>query len=336
MKPVCFIICFTLGVSLMVFSGYLPHAASARSTAPGPGTVPGVGSASESPFTGTVTRRVLDPRTDDGPREGEPEYVEVMGAGDSQEQAGPAGDPGDAASEAVSERIEAQPPPVMDPDAEATPPASQKAVAEDRAPTAYAGLSRVVWIGWNELILDGSGSVGEGLSYQWRQTAGPVSLTIKGDRQAVTTATGLLMDQQSGVRPSTYVFELTVTDASGHQDVDTVEYVVKSAPSLKIKPTAERHFELRDGYQLAHFVSWVTNLETYESAFEISSETELTFTKVRGGAYDLSGGKTGGGYVYQVVVYGQVGEPTSWVELLVDTPEKVPGVVQLGVNWEER
>ena len=137
-------------------------------------------------------------------------------------------------------------------------------------------------------------------------------------------------------RDVTYEFELAVTDASGKRAVDRVKYSVQSAPALRLKPMPERHFQSHDGYELAHFVSWTTNLESYESTFEIASPTELTFTKVSGSACDLTGGKSDGGYVYQIVIYGQTGEPSSWVEFLVDTEAKVPGIVQLGVSWEGR
>ena len=107
---------------------------------------------------------------------------------------------------------------------------------------------------------------------------------------------------------------------------------------MRIKPAADRHFEFSDGYWLGHFTSWATNLESYETVFEITADRELRFTKVTWSPCELTGGKNeaGTGYHYQVVVYGQAGEPTSWVEFLADTDERIPGIVQLGVNWEAR
>ena len=63
MRPICFIVCFTLGVSLMVFSGYVPQSASARGNGLGSGTAPGTDasnthSVDRHPITGTVPRRV--------------------------------------------------------------------------------------------------------------------------------------------------------------------------------------------------------------------------------------------------------------------------------------
>ncbi len=216
-------------------------------------------------------------------------------------------------------------------------PVEEAPAAEDLLPLADAGPDRVVWIGWDELTLDGSGSSGLGLSYQWKQLSGPTQLVIVNDRQATTTARGLLTGEALSWRNVTYKFELAITDASGRQDKDTVLYTVKSAPALSVKPPGERRFEIRDGYELAHYYSWVTNPETLESVFEISSENELTFTKVGGGAsYVLGGGLEGKRYVYQVVLYARPEEPSSWIEFLVDTDEKIPAIIQLGVIWEDR
>jgi hypothetical protein len=362
MKNVLFIVCFSLGVTLMIFSGYLPQPASARAAGSGLGTDSGSRSAAlfGQEFAGTVTRKAppgAPPPADETvpsaevpespvfveePADSLPAEVPVSEAGaelapTSTAQADVA--PLDTGS---AEIRSFDPPPVAPPVVSSDPPAPLPPV--EAAPSlppesrvvADAGGPRVVWVGWDEITLDGSASVGDRLVYQWRQTGGPSWLTIQADDRPITTATGLLGDGPPSWRNRTYQFELTVMDVDGRDATAGVQYVVKSAPSLKIKPTAERRFELRDGYWLAHFTSWATNLESYEQVFDLFAERELRFTKVAGGEFELTGGKAESGFAYQVIVYGQAGEPNSWVEFLVDTDEKIPGVVQLGVNWETR
>lgn len=351
MRPVCFILCFTIGVCLMVFSGYLPQSASAQGNRRALVTAPDSPRPAGESFTRSLTRRAVTDR-------GDPDDVDdaESSAWDDQptvEQPAAVGRPAveplvTIADEHGAGRLPSVPETPTDSGAEPSAPSEPVAVADettsaapaaDAAPVetwpllADAGPDRVLWVGWDEMALDGRASTGVGLTYQWKQTAGPVSLTIADPRAPLTIATGLLNVERLDWRGATYEFELTVTDAAGEQDTDAARYVVKSAPTITIKPTAARHFEFRDGYQLAHFVAWATNLDSYESLFEVTSDTELAFTKVAGSAYSLTGGKAGLKYTYQIVVYGDPNASTSWVELLVDTDEKVPGIVQLGVNW---
>lgn len=349
MRPVCFILCFTIGVCLMVFSGYLPQSASARGRA-GFVTAHGAARTDSDSFTRSLTRRAAtdrnpgdEPVEDDAPPlDPEPEFVPPPAAVE------PANTPPEQPAEAPSSEpppspprapISNEPPP---PESLGPPPTNEQPTAEPAAPAARndtwplladAGPDRVVWIGWDELSLDGSASTGQGITYEWKQTSGPVTLAIANPLAPVTLATGLLNVERMDWRGATYEFQLTVTDVAGEREVDTVRYTVKSAPALTIKPSAERRFEIRDGYPLAHFVAWNTTLDGDESVFEITSDNELTFTKVSGSPYTLTGGKTGSRFIYQVVVFAGGDAATSWVELLVDTEEKVPGIVQLGVNW---
>ncbi len=350
MRPVCFILCFTIGVCLMVFSGYLPQSASARGRS-GLVTAHGAARTDSDGFTRSLTRRAATDRNpgdgpveeDTPPPDPEPELVPppttVEHASKPPEQ---------PARAAISE-LPPSPPPAPPsnepppPESPAPPPpADEHPTVEPAAPAARndtwplladAGPDRVVWIGWDELALDGSASTGQGITYEWKQTSGPVTLAIANPLAPVTLATGLLNVERMDWRGATYEFQLTVTDLAGEREVDSVRYTVKSAPAVTVKPTAERRFEIRDGYPLAHFIAWNTTLDGDESVFEITSDKELTFTKVSGSPYTLTGGKTGSRFVYQVVVFANGDATTSWVELLVDTEEKVPGIVQLGVNW---
>jgi hypothetical protein len=332
MKPVLFVICFTVGLCLMVFSGYVPQSANAHDRKLSAKTTADESDPLGQPLPRTVTRRVLT----------------TEGAEPAESTAAPATvDANPAPVEPPAAETVWQAPATSDPELaiQSSPPADPPQAADPQSPppeveqvpvVANAGPDRVIWLGWDELPLDGSASTGTDLTYYWRQITGPTLLPITDEAQPITAATGLLATQRATWRGVTYEFELAVTDATDERATDRVKYIVQSAPALRIKPTPERHFESHDGYELAHFVSWTTNVDGYESTFEISSPTELNFTKVTGGLCDLSGGKSDGGYAYQAVVYGQAGEPSSWVEFLVDSEDKVPGVIQLGVSWEAR
>jgi hypothetical protein len=92
---------------------------------------------------------------------------------------------------------------------------------------------------------------------------------------------------------------------------------------------------LRDGYLLAHYDAWKTNATDATETFELRSPGELFIQHMGGrGSFDISGGDTGDGYAYQISVYYQEGQASTWLEFFVDTAERVPAVVQIGVSWE--
>lgn len=342
MRPVLFVVCFCLGVSLMVASGYLPKSATGQSglttTGSRSGDVRAAVDRPEPVFTGapTIPRA---PLTDDDPPEPpampSPEVYTPPPARLPEVERD---------SYTASERTEPPPLPVDEPvrvpeptvQSEGDPPVPPVAEPmEPPPPVAAAGLDRVVWGGWGDLILDGSGSTGEGLSYRWRQVGGAQNLRIADRRAARTTAAGLEMDPDAPWDDATYEFELTVTDAQGRTATDRVTYTVRPAPLMDISPAAERRFEDRDGYPLAHYEAWTTT-EASRATFEIVSVSPLTFTKAAGARYTLRSAKIGEGYVYTLTLYPQRRQPTTWVELLVESEEKIPAVVQLGVEWGAR
>lgn len=330
MRPVLFVLCFSLGVALMILSGYVPQAAraggheslAADSSDDRPPRVEFEQPVRPQPVLGEEIEvaRVPDLTPDDEPGNTPPPPSDEVGRHEPDE---PAGVPNP--DELLS---------VLDDEA-APGTSTPDELIDWMPPIANAGVFRVVWCGWNEVRLDGSGSSGEGLSYQWKQTSGPLSLHIANADKAVATASGFAPAGGLDWGKQVYEFALTVTDARGEQDTDYMECVVKSAPTLEVDPPAERRFEVRDGYELAHFESWITNLETDSSTFEIISPTRLIFTKVGGGAYEVAeDADMPEEYVYTITLYYVDGAPTSWVELFVDTEEKIPGVLILGVNWE--
>ncbi|XP_070534554.1 dyslexia-associated protein KIAA0319-like isoform X2 [Ptychodera flava] len=88
-------------------------------------------------------------------------------------------------------------------------------------PVADAGPDKEISLPNDETELDGSqSSDDQGItSYSWTKQSGPSDVDIKNDDKAKATI--------SDLRPGTYVFSLTVTDAKGTSDTDTVSVVVK-------------------------------------------------------------------------------------------------------------
>jgi len=240
--------------------------------------------------------------------------------------------PAEAASGA---RAQPAAPPEPAPEAPAEPQ-SVPDVPEDDAsgPTADAGQDRIVWLGDDRIQLDGSASAGDGLTYYWRQTGGPVTLYIKNPAAAKTTASGLTVEPGSGADQK-YEFELDVTDRQGRSASDTVTYTVKAAPALSTVPPARRELAYRDGYLFMHFQMWKTNRAEEFEVFEVRSKSELTFHHIGGrGRFEITPARSEGRYGYTITVYYLEGETTTWLEFFVDTPERVPAILQIGVNWE--
>ena len=71
--------------------------------------------------------------------------------------------------------------------------------SDQPALVANAGPDQNVWLGGNELRLDGTRSFGRGLSYSWRQIGGPNDLRIKDASAPITTATGFPLDTLDAV-----------------------------------------------------------------------------------------------------------------------------------------
>ncbi len=360
MRQLLFIICFSLGVSLMVLSGYVPRSVSAGGT---PEDAVGAAEARRSGGTAAFRPRsnawMYHPDasgTDDtGSATADPSEPPPAGAeSDAPSGAGPeaAPEPVDLATALANVIAPAAAP------GETEPPADEQErerserrrhgtddagagdageapadSASDATPVADAGADRAVWAGSGGVLLDGSKSRGEGLTYAWRQTAGPTWLEIEDPSEPVTWAGGLTGEQGLSWAPATYEFELVVHDNAGRQAAQTVRVAAQAAPELTIDPPAEPRFEERDGYIYGVFESWATNHQTDQFTFTISSAQRLKFTGLGGDPYELTGRKTGGVCIYHVTLGLVPGQATSWAELLVETSEKVPGIVRLGVSW---
>jgi len=337
-RPVLFVVCFSVGITLMVFSGYVPRTASARTdSATTFGTPP-----SASP-NAAVSRFV------------NPDRTQWSGASrkSAAEYPAPAVDPAQSADVSGEDQRSAEASPAAAKAAEAeeirqnvaTALAGLDAPAADTAdtseatapePAANAGADRVAWSGWDDIALDGSRSTGEGLSYSWRQLSGPAELKISRPNRTVARASGFPLGPDMTWSPALYEFELTVTDKYGRQSVGTLGYVVLAGPELTVRPPAQRRFQLRDSYLLGHYESWATVPEGGVATFKVTSPTGLTFTRITGGPADITGNLARRHYEYEIVVHQEPGVAQAWLEFLVDTDEKIPGVLQLGVNWEGR
>lgn len=207
--------------------------------------------------------------------------------------------------------------------------------AESSQPVADAGPDRVLWVALDEIPLNGGNSSGDGLTFAWRQVAGIHELTIADPATGTTSASGFPLDWGVDWDDAYYEFELTVTDAYGQQAVDTVQFVVKAAPALRIMPRPRQRLAFRDGYLLAHYESWATNRVDTAETFEIRARHELFLEHLSGDSnFDVAVTERARAYVYRVTVYYQDGQATSWVEFFADSDERIPAILQFGVNWE--
>lgn len=224
-------------------------------------------------------------------------------------------------------------PPVDTESPSESPQHEQDLPALDSAPHADAGPDRTVWIGDSEITLDGTGSRGTELRYFWRQRSGPVDLLIDDPRAALTVAAGLA--QEWPERDAAYEFELTVRDAQGREAVDAVRFTAQAAPAITIIPAARRRLAWREGYLLGHFESWKTNHTDDVEVFVIRCPSELTFHHLGETAdYDIAPLECNTGFEYQLTLFYREPESSTFVEFFVDTPERIPAILQFGVNWD--
>ena len=132
-----------------------------------------------------------------------------------------------------------------------------------------------------------------------------------------------------------YEFQVTVRDVHGHSSTDTVRHVALAGPSLSISPRPRRWLAYRDGYMLTHYEASRTNNSGFVEIFEVRSAVELRFSQLGGeGEFEIVTNETHDGYVYLISVYYQDGVPATWLEFFVDTPERIPAVLQFSINWE--
>lgn len=361
MRALLFVISFTTGVTLMLISGYVPRGAAARDGAdtsgptmadrgpvlPRSGRIwsPRLAAAQPERFEPHSPSAVAEEAGDEpgapadnpasvvavGPSEAPPVDV-VPEARDEGESEVLSVNPGDepaplTPSPATAEDIPE--PPAEAPATDASPAASTP------PPVADAGPDRVVWNGWDEVALDGRGSRGDDLLYEWRQVSGPTTLAFADPYAQRTRASGLVLGPGAGWSPLLYQFELIVIDAAGREASDTVEIVAVAAPELTVRPAATRAFENRDGYWLGHYTARVV-AATDMALFEVSAPTQLVFTHVGTVDVEVATVSVGDTNTYEIVVYRTADEPMSQTEFLVDTDEQIPGVLRLSVTWEGR
>ena len=114
-----------------------------------------------------------------------------------------------------------------------------------------------------------------------------------------------------------------------------MRHTVRISPSLYIRPSPRRWLAERDGYLLAHYEAWKDGSSSDIQTFELRATGELFIHQLGGdGDYQISLAEGEALNTYRISVYYRQGEPTTWLEFFVDTPERIPSVVQLGVRWE--
>ncbi len=91
------------------------------------------------------------------------------------------------------------------------------------SPTANAGTDRTIVLPTNTVVINGSGSDGDGsiIRYAWSQVSGPTAATLSNASTSSLTASGLL--------EGTYVFQLEVEDDDGATDTDQMQVIVQPA-----------------------------------------------------------------------------------------------------------
>jgi len=302
------------GVALLILSGRLPRIAGAAAT----------GGKGDSPTRPRLELRYADFETEQGLLRDRPERP-------PQESRTP--------SQAVAPskpQLAGAPPAATQPAPHTTPPVENRPPADTpEPPIAEAGPDQVVWIQRNELVLDGGGSSGAGLTYAWTQVSGPTQLQIADAHAAKTVATGLVPAAGASPEDGKYEFELTVTDREGRTVKDTARYTVRATPTFSIRPRAKSQLAYRDGYLLAHYEVWKSNAGDGAETFELRAPGELFIQQIGGrGVYVITPSLSGTEHVYQITVYYRANEPSTWLEFFVDTPDRIPAVVTLGVTWE--
>ncbi|TRX60127.1 T9SS type B sorting domain-containing protein [Fulvivirga sp. M361] len=96
-------------------------------------------------------------------------------------------------------------------------------VAANQNPTANAGNNITITLPTNSTNLNGTGNDPDGsiVGYAWSQITGPSSASIGSPANASTSV--------SGLSEGTYVFQLTVTDNDGAEDIDRIDVTVLAA-----------------------------------------------------------------------------------------------------------
>lgn len=347
MRPVLFVACFSLGITLMLYSSVnQPRTAQATLGWMEP-AIEEILTPDDLKLRIPRARRVTPaPSLDARERIRAAEAVEQTFNPD----AGTADD-GDAVAAAHDAAQDA-------PDAETAQDAAEDAkfaVEDDGEPTADgaaadeladadadpidfavdAGADRVVWAALGEVLLSATGPESDETSYSWQQTAGPrLPLESLGPDALVGG-----LDSITAWTDVPYEFAVTATGPDGSSAVDQVTIVARWAPPLEIIPSDEanawtdRYFDEVDGAPLAHYETWLLAQNDVAAGFVIDSAERLKIDRIEDGPFEMSYSAENGRHLYQFDVYQQGEESRSRLLLFVETAERVPAVIQLGVEW---
>ncbi len=357
MRPFLFILCFSLGVTLMMLSSaYEPREASALPAAAGPEANDGLVADGEefqvkhgSPFPARRSPRVTTVSLSPARPSSEPNTTEhAASPDDSSDAAYPASESPD--SPEIPERIwrpgrsttEGDVPLADEDPGDPREPVEPEPESEDDAnrpmPRADAGVDQVIWAGAGKVVLGGNASEGVGIRYLWAQTDGP-RVTIEQGEMAETIATDL--DAHYGLfwEPIDLEFTLTVVDDRGYESTDTVLVRLVGAPDLVIVPAAEsnqwsdKYFQELEGVKLPHFEAWIRGPSGGLATFVIDCGSPLSIETLKSADFEMWYSEENGRHLYQFDVYQDNEEPRARLEFFVQTEERIPAVVRLGVDW---
>ncbi|GBR72918.1 Por secretion system C-terminal sorting domain-containing protein [Candidatus Termititenax aidoneus] len=188
-------------------------------------------------------------------------------------------------------------------------------------PVANAGNDQTITLPTSNTTLDGSGSSdsdGNIASYEWTQTAGPVTAVLSNPADSGTGVSGL-------TAAGTYIFQLKVTDNEGVDSVDTVTVTVNAAPPPpNVAPTANAG----NDQNIKLPVSSVTlngnassdsdgSIASYEWT-QTSGPVTATISSPTGSGTGVNGLTTAGTYTFQLKVTDNEGaESTDTVTVTV-------------------
>ena len=337
MRPVLFIVCFTLGVTLMMLSSAkTPRPASAA----GPNSVESITtsqaerdsdgfhvkgpSLAVAPSRYTGRWRTSQTQQPIAKKEVAKTTVETEAA--------------EAAADALPVTVRDAAPTVAPP--KLTPLPSDPIPNYDDYPPAVAdaGPDQVVWAGSARVTLHGKATDGEPARFLWTQADGP-AVRLEHDTAAQTTLIGLSAYYGTSWEPVDLEFTFTVVDTLGRESRDRTWVRLIPAPDLVVsalksdKSWSDKYFEVMHSVTLPHFEVWVRDPNGPVATFMVESAMPLSFDVVEAGDFEMWDSEEDGRHLYQFDVYQTGDEPRTKLEFLAQTIDEIPAVVRLGVDW---
>ncbi len=332
MRPIAFVVCFSLGVTLMVLShGYQPR----RATAAAPNaTVEQPESAAED--TRRPRWRPRRIRQSERPFRAAARRAATVTPSEASETTLP-----DAAVEAVPMAAEAPTVPEEEPASLASSHPSATAMEPSTAPLltppAPDEAERVHWAGEPlRLSVDVAGD--ESYVLWWEQASGP-PVTIEDPQRASTTVVNGFDAIEDPWTTTTLEFEVTIATESGRTDAIRIVKRVRATPDLDVIPgvaaeaRVERRFERWSGTRLGVIEAEMARPDGRVASFVVDSATPLDFESIEAGVFEMTYFVEAGRHLYQFDVYQPVDEKETRMVLWVESSAGVPALIRLVVRW---